>query len=51
MTCVFSDENLFVGVPEANGAIAGGADAQVALSSEPAEGKARHHIFVARELT
>lgn len=51
VTCVFSDENLVVGVPEANGAIVGGADTQVALSSELAEGKARHHVFVARELT
>lgn len=51
MTCVFSDENLVVGVPEANCAIVGGADTQVALSSELAEGKARHHVFVACELT
>lgn len=51
VTCVFSDENLVVGIPEANSAIVGGADTQVALSSELAEGKARHHVFVARELT
>lgn len=40
MACMFSDENLVVGVPEANSAIVAGTDTQVALSSKLAERKA-----------
>lgn len=51
VTCVFSDENHVIGVPEANGAIVRGADTQVSLSSELAKGETRNHILVARKLT
>lgn len=51
MSGVFAYEELVVGVPEANAAIAGRADTQVTLSGVMTEGKARHHILMACELT
>ena len=43
-------EGLLLGVPEANAAVVGAADADVALALVLAEGKAWHQVFVADEL-
>lgn len=48
---MLSDQSPGPGVPEANGAISGGADTDVTLLGVLTEGEARHQVPVAHELT
>ena len=48
---MFPDENPAGGVPEADAAINGGADADVALAWMLTEGEAWHQVPVAHQLT
>lgn len=51
MSRLLPRESPVVRVPEANAAVAGGADAHVTLAFVPTEGKAQNQIFMADELT
>lgn len=51
MSRMFPDQNPAGGVPEADAAVAGAADAEVALAWMLAEGEARHRVPVAQQLT
>lgn len=51
MGCMFPDEVPARRIPEADAAIAGGADADVTLAGVLTEREARHQVSVAHQLT
>lgn len=51
MSCMLLYKSLVVWIPEANTPVIGGADTDVTLPCMLTEGKARHEVFMADELT